>query len=217
MAKHYSYIRDPATIYKMSQEAIEKATDLSAIPEDMRPIAIRLVHACGMPEILRDLAYSREAYAEGRAALRKGAAILADSRMVVDGIIRPRLPARNHVITTINEPRVIDTAQTRRITRSAAGVEMWQSYLQGAVVAIGNAPTALFRLLELLGDGAPKPALIIGMPVGFVGAAEAKEQLIADAGLIPYITLRGRFGGSALAAAVVNALVGDLVSDEPSA
>ena len=204
--KRFSYIRDPAAIYKASQEAVESAADLSRIPEDMRPIAIRLVHACGMPEILRDLAYSRDAYSAGRQALLKGAAILADSRMVVDGIIRNKLPTRNHVITTINEPAVLDDARLRRITRASAAVEMWTPYLQDAIVAIGNAPTALFRLMEVLGDGGPRPALIIGLPVGFVGAAEAKETLIEHAGPIPYITLRGRFGGSALAAAAINAL-----------
>lgn len=214
MAKRYSYIRDPAAIYRASQTAVEQATDLSPIPEDMRAIAIRLVHACGMPEIVNHLAYSPDAGAAGRRAIQAGAKIFADSRMVVDGIIRGRMPRRNAVICTINDSVVTDNARLRRITRSAAGVERWPPLLTDAVVVIGNAPTALYRLLELLSDGAPRPALIIGMPVGFVGAAEAKEQLIADAGRIPYITLRGRFGGSALAAATVNALAGDLANDE---
>jgi precorrin isomerase len=215
MAKRFSYLRDPAAIYKASQDAVEKAADLSGIPEDLRPIAIRLVHACGMPEILRDLSYSRDAYKAGREALLKGAAILADSRMVVDGIIRSKLPTRNHVITTINEPAVIDDARLRRVTRAAAAVEMWKPYLHGAIVAIGNAPTALFRLMEILSDGEARPALIIGFPVGFVGATEAKETLIEYAGRVPYITLRGRFGGSALAAAAINALaVKDLAGPE---
>lgn len=215
MAKRFSYIRDPAAIYKASQEAVEKVADLSTIPDDMRPIAIRLVHACGMPEILKDLAFSKGAYSAGRSALLNGAAVLADSRMVVDGIIRNRLPTRNHVLTTINEPAVIEDAGLRHVTRAAVAVEMWQPYLHDAIVVIGNAPTALFRLLEMITDGAPRPALIVGMPVGFVGAAEAKETLIEHAGRIPYITLRGRFGGSALAAATINALaVKDLSGNE---
>lgn len=215
MPKRFSYLRDPAAIYKASQEAVDKAADLSKLPEEMRPIARRLVHACGMPEILDNLAYSKDAYSAGHAALLEGATVLADSRMVADGVIRNKLPSRNHVITTINEPMVVNDARERRVTRAAAAVEMWQPYLQGAIIAIGNAPTALFRLIEMLSDGAPRPALIVGMPVGFVGAAEAKEALIQHAGRIPYITLRGRFGGSALAAAVVNALaVKDLSSNE---
>lgn len=214
MVKRYSYIRDPAAIYRASQTAVEQATDLSSIPEDMRAIAIRLVHACGMPEIVNHLAYSADAGATGRRAIQAGAKIFADSRMVVDGIIRSRMPRHNTVICTINDTVVTDNARMRRITRSAAAVELWPAMLTDAIVVIGNAPTALYRLLELLSDGAPRPALIIGMPVGFVGAAEAKEQLIADAGRIPYIILRGRFGGSALAAATVNALVGDLASEE---
>lgn len=214
MVKNYSYIRDPAAIYRASQTAVEQATDLSQIPEDMRAIAIRLVHACGMPEIVNHLAYSADAGAAGRSAIQAGAKIFADCRMVVDGIIRSRMPKRNAVICTIGEGAATDNARLRRITRSAAAVELWQPMLGDAIVVIGNAPTALYRLLELLSDGAPRPALIIGMPVGFVGAAEAKEQLIADAGRIPYITLRGRFGGSALAAATVNALAGDLANNE---
>ena len=210
MAKRYSYLRDPAAIYSASQTAVEAATDLSQILEEIRPIAIRLVHACGMPEIVKDLVYSADAARSGKAALQAGAKVFVDSRMVMEGIIRQRLPRRNTVICTVNELSVANDAKSRHVTRSMAGVEMWQPYLTDAVVAIGNAPTALYRLLELIADGAPRPALIIGMPVGFVGAAESKEQLIADAGRIPYITLRGRFGGSALAAAAVNALAGAL-------
>jgi precorrin isomerase len=212
MPKHYSYLRDPAAIYRASQTAVEAATDLSQTPEEIRPIVIRLVHACGLPEIVKDLAYSADAACAGRAALQAGAKIFADCRMVMDGIIRARLPRRNTVVCTVNESSVGNDAKARHVTRSAAAVEMWQPHLTDAIVAIGNAPTALYRLLEMIADGAPRPALIIGMPVGFVGAAEAKEQLIADAGRIPYITLRGRFGGSALAAAAVNALAGELAS-----
>jgi precorrin-8X/cobalt-precorrin-8 methylmutase len=214
MTKRYSYIRDPAAIYRASQTAVEQATDLSQVPEDMRAIAIRLVHACGMPEIVKHLVYSADAGAVGRRAVQAGAKIFADSRMVVDGIIRSRMPRRNAVVCTIGDSAATENARLRRITRSAAAVELWPPLLTDGIVVIGNAPTALYRLLELLSDGAPRPALIIGMPVGFVGAAEAKEQLIADAGRIPYITLRGRFGGSALAAAAVNALAGELASEE---
>jgi precorrin-8X/cobalt-precorrin-8 methylmutase len=214
MAKRYSYLRDPAAIYRASQTAVEQATDLSGIPEDMRDIAIRLVHSCGMPEIIKQLVYSADAATAGRRALQAGAKIFTDSRMVLDGIIRNRLPRRNPVICTINEGMVAETARRQRITRAAAAVDMWQPYLTEAIVVIGNAPTALYRILELLSDGAPRPALIIGMPVGFVGAAEAKEQLVADAGRIPYITLRGRAGGSALAAAALNALCGGLAGEE---
>lgn len=215
MVKRYSYVRDPALIYKASRAAVEGATDLSAMPEDMQPVAMRLVHACALPEIINDLAYSPDAPAKGRAALQSGARILADSRLVVEGILRQQLPRRNRVICTINEPTVIDDARLRRITRAAASVEMWEPYLAGSVVAIGAAPTALFRLMELIANGAGRPALILGFPIGFVGATEAKETLVANAGLIPYITLRGRFGGSALAAAAVNSLtVKDLAGNE---
>ena len=200
-----------------SDPAVEAATDLSQIPEDIRPIAIRLVHACGMPEIVKNLVYSADAARSGKAALQAGAKVFVDSRMVMEGIIRHRLPRRNTVICTVNELSVANDAKSRHVTRSAAAVDMWQPYLTDAVIAIGNAPTALYRLLEMIADGAPRPALIIGMPVGFVGAAEAKEQLIADAGRIPYVTLRGRFGGSALAAAAVNALAGALTDTGDSA
>jgi precorrin-8X/cobalt-precorrin-8 methylmutase len=213
MPRRYSYLREPAAIYRASQAAVEQATDLSRVPEDMRPIAIRLVHACGMPEIVAHLAASADAAKAGRAALKAGARIFADSRMVMEGIIRPRLPRQNTVVCTVADLSVANDARARHLTRSAVAVERWQPHLADSIVAIGNAPTALYRLLELLADGAPRPALIIGMPVGFVGAAESKEQLIADAGRIAYITLRGRFGGSALAAAAVNALAGGLADD----
>jgi precorrin-8X/cobalt-precorrin-8 methylmutase len=213
MAAPYSYIRDPAAIYRASQAAVEQASDLSRVPDDLRGVAIRMVHACGMPEILTDLVFSPNAGAQGRAALAAGAAILADSRMVADGIIRARLPRQNRVLCAIEDPAVSAAAKRDRITRSAAAVDLWRPHLAGSIVVIGNAPTALFRLLELLAEGAPAPALIIGLPVGFVGAAEAKARLIADAGAIPYVTLRGRFGGSALAAAALNGLTGDLAGD----
>ena len=204
----FDYLRDPKEIYRSSFERLRNECDLSAIPESLEPIALRLVHACAMPDILADLAWDGEPAAAGAAALDRGAAVIADCRMAADGVIRDRLPADNPVLCPLGDPRVPELARTQGTTRSAAAVELWRNELDGAVVAIGNAPTALFRLLEVLLDGAPRPALILGFPVGFVGAAESKQALI-EAGLgIPYVTLRGRRGGSALAAAAVNALSG---------
>ena len=204
----FDYLRDPKEIYRSSFERLRNECDLSAIPESLEPIALRLVHACAMPDILADLAWDGEPAAAGAAALDRGAAVIADCRMAADGVIRDRLPADNPVLCPLGDPRVPELARTQGTTRSAAAVELWRGDLGGAVVAIGNAPTALFRLLEVLLDGAPRPALILGFPVGFVGAAESKQALI-EAGLgIPYVTLRGRRGGSALAAAAVNALSG---------
>ena len=206
MAAPYTYIRDPAAIYRASQAAVEQASDLSAVPDDLRSVAIRMVHACGLPEILADLRASPGAGAQGRAALAAGAAILADSRMVADGIIRARLPRQNRILCLIDDPAASAAAERGRITRSAAAVDLWRPDLAGSVVVIGNAPTALFHLLEMLSRGAPKPAAILGIPVGFVGAAESKEALAADPSAVPYLIVRGRIGGSAMAAAAVNAL-----------
>jgi precorrin isomerase len=168
-------------------------------------VAVRLIHACGMTDIVHDLAASPDAISSGRAALRRGAPILCDTRMVAEGITRSRLPADNAVLCTLQHPDVPAIASRLGNTRSAAALELWRPSLAGAVVAIGNAPTALFRLLELLDAGAPKPALV-GVPVGFVGAAEAKAALAADSRGVPFLTLHGRRGGSAIAAAAVNAL-----------
>jgi precorrin-8X/cobalt-precorrin-8 methylmutase len=201
-----AYLRDPAEIYRRSFAAIRAETDLSAIPPDLEAVALRMVHACGMTDIVADLAWSDGAGSAGRQALARGAPVLADCKMVVHGIIADRLPARNRVFCTLDAAGVAERARDERTTRAAAAVDAWRNHLAGAVVAIGNAPTALFRLLELLDGGAPPPALVIGMPVGFVGAAEAKEALIARGGAVPFIALRGRRGGSALAAAAVNAL-----------
>ena len=209
MSRHrYDYLRDPAAIYAESFAAIRRETDLSRIPDDLRPLALRIVHACGDPAILERLSWSPGAGQAGREALERGAAILCDSRMVAAGIIRKKLPAANEVLCTLGNGDVPDLARRLGTTRSAAAVELWREELAGAVVAIGNAPTALFHLLERLAAGWPKPALILGFPVGFVGAAESKEALVRDAGAIPYVTLRGRAGGSAIAAAAVNALAG---------
>ncbi|HEU0070927.1 MAG TPA: precorrin-8X methylmutase [Alphaproteobacteria bacterium] len=210
----YDYIRDPQAIYRASQEAVEKAADLSALADDLKPLALRLIHACAMPEIAMDIVTSPHAVAAGRAALKAGAAILCDGRMTAEGIIRARLPARSEVICKIGEPQLPALAQMLGNTQSAAAVDLWTPRLKGSIVAIGNAPTALYRLLEAIAEGAPKPALILGFPIGFIGAAESKEALIRDAGDVPFISLRGRFGGSALAAAAVNALADDKLTNE---
>ncbi len=201
------YIRDPVEIRRASLAAVRAEVDLDSIPADMAAVALRLVHACGMPDILGYLSFSPDAGALGRNALRAGAPVLADCRMVAAGITRSRLPANNQVICTLNHAEAAETAAKSGGTRSAAAVELWGEYLEGAVVAIGNAPTALFRLLEMLAGGAAAPALIAAFPVGFVGAADSKDALIGTGHA--HITLRGRWGGSALAAAAVNALAGD--------
>lgn len=201
-----TWLRDPAAIYRASFAAIRAEADLDRLPPDLQPIALRLIHACGMTDVVDDLAWSPDAVTAGRAALGAGAPVLVDATMVAAGIDRARLPADNRVICTLQDPAVADLARRLKTTRSAAGVEFWRAHLEGAVVAIGNAPTALFRLLELLAEGAPQPALILAFPVGFVGAAEAKDALIEAHAAVPYVTLRGRRGGSAMAAAAVNAL-----------
>jgi precorrin-8X/cobalt-precorrin-8 methylmutase len=202
----YEYLRDPETIYRRSFALIRAAADLGRFPATLRPLAARLAHAAGDVSILDDLVWSRGAVAAGRRALTSGAPVLVDSMMVASGIARPRLPADNAVICTLRDPVVADLAAELRTTRSAAAVELWRPRLAGAVVAIGNAPTALFHLLEMVAAGAAKPALVLGFPVGFVGAAEAKEALTGFGRGLPFIALRGRRGGSALAAAAVNAL-----------
>lgn len=207
----FDYIREPEAIYAQSFAIIRQEADLSSLPADVATIAVRLVHACGMTEIINDLVWSPDIAEAAGKALVGGAPVLADARMVAHGIISDRLPTGNPVICTLNEPAVPDLAKKTKTTRSAAAVDLWDSRLAGAVVAIGNAPTALFRLLELLAEGAPRPAAIFGFPVGFVGAAESKEALIEHADGIPYMTLRGRKGGSAMAAAAVNAVSGGLV------
>ncbi len=202
----FDYLRDPEEIYRRSFATLRAECDLSAVPDDLAPVALRLVHACAMPDILGDLAWDGEVAAAGRDALQAGAPVIADCRMTMDGVIRARLPADNPVLCPLDDARVPGLARERGTTRSAAAVDLWRPDLGGAVVAIGNAPTALYRLLEILLDGAPRPAVVLAFPVGFVGAAESKQALI-EAGLgVPYLTLRGRRGGSALAAAAVNAL-----------
>jgi precorrin isomerase len=200
------YIRDGNEIYRRSFSMIRAEADLESLPADLVSVAVRLIHTCGMTDIVNDLVASPEAGKLGRAALMAGCPILCDAQMVAEGVTRKRLPADNPVICTLNAPEVPALAQQLGNTRSAAAMELWHPHLAGAIVAIGNAPTALFRLLEMLDEGCPKPALILGFPVGFVGAAESKAELAAESRGVPFITLQGRRGGSAMAAAAVNAL-----------
>ncbi|MBK1725079.1 precorrin-8X methylmutase [Thiocystis violacea] len=200
------YIRDAHDIYRQSFAIIRAEANLDRIPEDLEALAVRVIHSCGMPEVIDDLLFSAGAGEAGRVAMEAGAPILCDSRMVAEGITRARLPAANEVICTLQDPGVPELAKQLGNTRTAAALELWRPHLQGAIVVVGNAPTALFRLLEMLDAGAPKPALILGFPVGFVGAAESKEALAEDSRGVPFVTLRGRRGGSAMAAAAVNAL-----------
>jgi precorrin-8X/cobalt-precorrin-8 methylmutase len=203
------YLRDPAAIYRASFAAIRREAGIDDLPADVGPVAVRLIHACGMPDIVADLAWTADAVRAGRAALRAGASILVDATMVAAGIRRSALPADNAILCTLHDDATAARAAAMATTRSAAAVDGWRERLGGAVVAIGNAPTALFRLLELLADGAPRPALVLGFPVGFIGAAEAKEALIDYRPTLPHIALRGRRGGSAMAAAALNALLAD--------
>jgi precorrin-8X/cobalt-precorrin-8 methylmutase len=200
------YIRDGQAIYRASFATIRAEANLDAIPADLEKLAVRVIHACGMTDVIDDLVFSPGAGTAGRAALSRGAPILCDARMVAEGITRARLPANNRVICTLNDPSVPERARALGNTRSAAALELWRPDLEGSVVVIGNAPTALFHLLDMLDAGAPKPALILGFPVGFIGAAESKALLAADSRGVPFVALRGRRGGSAMAAAAVNAL-----------
>jgi precorrin-8X/cobalt-precorrin-8 methylmutase len=200
------YIRDGAEIYRQSFAMIRSEANLAKLPADFNSVAVRLIHASGMIDIVDDLDYSIDAVRVGRQALANGAPILCDAQMVANGVTRKRLPVNNQVICTLPDPQVPELAAQLENTRSAAALELWRPYLAGAVIAIGNAPTALFRLLEMLDEGAPKPALILGFPVGFVGALESKAALASDSRGIPFLTIHGRRGGSAMAAAAVNAL-----------
>jgi len=205
----FEYIRNGQEIYQHSFAIIRREADLSHIPPDLEKVVVRVVHACGMVDIAGDFAFSEKAGAIGRQALQNGAPILCDARMVAEGITRKRLPAANQVLCSLDNPRVPQLAQSLGNTRCAAALECWRPYLAGSVVVIGNAPTALFHLLEMIADGAPKPAVILGFPVGFVGAAESREALMRHHHDMAYITVRGRRGGSAMAAAAVNALASE--------
>lgn len=200
------YLRDGNKIYQKSFEIIRDETDFQGLSDDLSHVAVRLIHACGMTDIVKDLNASEDAVKAGREALQQGKPIFCDAMMVARGITKKRLPKNNPIICTLNHPDVPDIARQINNTRSAAALELWGDNLQGAVVAIGNAPTALFHLLEMLDDGLVKPALILGFPVGFVGAAESKLELASNSRGIPFMTLHGRRGGSAIAAAAVNAL-----------
>ena len=203
------YEKDPAAIYAESFATVREEVRIERFPADVQGLIIRLVHACGMVEIADRLAFSPGAGRAGRAALAAGAPVLCDCEMVAAGIIRRRLPAGNEVVVTLNDPAVPGLAARIGTTRSAAAVELWHDRIEGAVVAVGNAPTALFNLLERLEEGWPPPALILGFPVGFVGAAESKAELVARPRGAAFVALRGRKGGSAMAAAAVNALASE--------
>ena len=200
------YLRDGAAIYRQSFAIIRAEADLSRFTTDEADIAVRMIHACGQVDVAQHIVFGGNVVAAARNALIAGAPILCDAEMVAHGITRARLPARNEVICTLNDSRTPEIAAKLKTTRSAAALDLWRERLEGAVVAIGNAPTALFRLLERLDTGAPKPAAILGIPVGFVGAAESKEALAANARGVPFLIVRGRIGGSAMTAAAVNAL-----------
>ena len=208
MKPNYAYEKDAAAIYRRSFAVIRGEADLARFSPIEERVAVRVIHACGMVEAAADLIFSAGAVESARDALRAGAPIFCDARMVAEGITRSRLAKDNDVICTLSDPSTPELAAKFGTTRTAAAIELWLPRLDGSVVAIGNAPTALFRLLEAISGGAPRPAAIIGMPVGFIGAAESKEALI-ESGL-PAIVMRGRKGGSAMAAAAVNALASDV-------
>jgi precorrin-8X/cobalt-precorrin-8 methylmutase len=202
----FEYLRDGTAIYERSFAIIRAEADLARFSAEEADVAVRMIHACGVVDVAKDIVFGGPLVAAARAALARGAAILCDSEMVAHGVTQARLPAKNDVICTLRDPRVPELARRRGTTRTAAALDLWDDRLAGGIVAIGNAPTALFRLLEMLDAGAAKPAAVIGLPVGFVGAAESKEALAADPRGVPFLIVRGRMGGSAMAAAAVNAL-----------
>ncbi len=201
------YVRDGAEIYRRSFATIRAEADLSGLPADVARVAVRMIHACGMVDLAGDIGFSAGVVTAARKALLDGAPILCDAEMVASGVTRKRLPAGNEVICTLRDPSVPALAAQLRNTRSAAALDLWGDRLDGAVVAIGNAPTALFRLLEMVENGAPRPAAVLGIPVGFIGAAESKDALAASD--LEYLVVRGRRGGSAITAAAINALASE--------
>ncbi|MEV6132491.1 precorrin-8X methylmutase [Streptomyces violaceusniger] len=208
----FDYEKDGAAIYRASFATIRAEADLGGLPADVSQVAVRMIHACGMVDLVKDLAYTPEVVSRARAALRSGAPVLCDARMVASGVTRKRLPADNEVICTLADPAVPELARRLGTTRSAAALELWRDRLEGAVVAVGNAPTALFRLLEMIeegGAGAPRPAAVIGVPVGFIGAAESKEALAGHPAALDHLVVHGRRGGSAIAAAAINAIASE--------
>lgn len=208
MTELQSYIRDGAEIYRNSFAIIRAEAELSRFKANEEKVVVRIIHACGMVDIADDVVMSSTFAASASEALLRGAPILCDAKMVAHGITRNRLPNNNNVICTLDDPMVAQLAAEAGTTRSAAALELWRPHLEGAIVAIGNAPTSLFRLLEMLDQGAPLPAAIIGVPVGFVGAAESKQALAAQT-RVPFVVVRGRRGGSAIAVAAVNALASE--------
>ncbi|MFF0342443.1 precorrin-8X methylmutase [Kribbella sp. NPDC004875] len=205
----YEYVRDGAEIYRRSFATIRGEAALDGLPADVAQVAVRMIHACGMTDLVADLAWSPTVVKNARAALQGGAPILCDAQMVAAGITRRRLPAGNEVICTLQDARTVELAQELETTRSAAAVDLWLDRLPGAVVAIGNAPTTLFRLLEVIAAGGPRPAAVLGLPVGFIGAAESKDALAANDLGLEYLVVRGRRGGSAITAAAVNAIASE--------
>ncbi|MER6017444.1 precorrin-8X methylmutase [Streptomyces anulatus] len=205
----HQYEKDGPAIYRQSFATIRAEADLAGLPADVSQVAVRMIHACGMVDLVRDLAFSPNAVTDARAALRAGAPILCDVAMVASGVTRKRLPADNDVVCTLSDPSVPELAAKMGTTRSAAALELWRDRMEGAVVAVGNAPTALFRLLEMIEEGAPRPAAVIGVPVGFIGAAESKEALAEHASGLEHLIVRGRRGGSAIAAAALNAIASE--------
>jgi precorrin-8X/cobalt-precorrin-8 methylmutase len=206
MSDRSNYLRDGTAIYERSFAIIRAEADLSRFSADEADVAVRMIHACGQVDVAAHFVFGGNLVAAARGALAAGAPIFCDAEMVAHGIMRARLPAQNDVICTLNDPRTATLAANDATTRSAAALDLWLDRLGGAVVAIGNAPTALFRLLDLLDAGAPKPAAILGIPVGFVGAAESKAALADNPRGVPFLIVRGRIGGSAMTAAAVNAL-----------
>ena len=200
----YDYEHDGAEIYRQSFATIRAEADLSAFPADVAQVVVRMIHACGQVDLTGDVAFSPAVVERAREALDSGAPVLCDAQMVASGVTRRRLPKDNDVVCTLNDPRTPDLARELGTTRTAAAMHLWGERLEGAVVAIGNAPTALFHLLEMVADGAPRPAAVIGIPVGFIGAVESKEALAAAD--LEFLVVRGRRGGSAITAAAVNAI-----------
>jgi precorrin-8X/cobalt-precorrin-8 methylmutase len=200
------YLRDAAEIYQQSFAAIRAEAELSRFPTDVERVVVRLIHTCGQVDVAEHVAYTDDVVTKAGTALAADAPVLCDSSMVAAGITAARLPANNQIVSLVADPAAAELAARRRTTRSAAGVELWAERLAGAVVAIGNAPTALFRLLELVDEGASAPAAVLGGPVGFIGSAQSKQELIERPRGMSYLVVRGRRGGSAMAAAAVNAI-----------
>ena len=204
----HQYVRDGDEIYRRSFATIRAEADLSGLPPDVAQVAVRMIHACGQVDLVDDVVFSPRVVERAREALDAGAPVLCDAQMVASGVTRRRLPKDNDVVCTLNDPRTPDLARELGTTRTAAAMHLWGDRLDGAVVAIGNAPTALFHLLEMVADGAPRPAAVIGIPVGFIGAAESKDALAASD--LDFLVVRGRRGGSAITAAAVNAIASDV-------